>query len=148
MIALKQSETYCSSECVCLFISDYQINQKFIFSGVMTNFDGNQWSIGPRLLTKVIKKYCNIDDFEKSTDCEGLTILPIEKCYAVAGWQWKYFFQESRTYKVLDAVKDSHFIHLWNYQSNHKHLQTAKPAALNVLAAEYCPRVFESNDYI
>jgi hypothetical protein len=116
---------------------------------VISNFDGQQWSIGPRLLTKVIKKYCDIKDFSESTECNGLTVLPMEKCYAVEGWQWKYFFQESRLDKVLDAVRDSNFIHLWNYQSiGYGKIKTSKLAPLNVLAAEYCPRVHASNTYI
>lgn len=120
----------------------------YFFRGVISNFDGNQWSIGPRLLTKVIKKFCNTNDFKKSTECLGFNILPIDKCYAVEGWQWKYFFQESRSDRVMRTVENSYFVHLWNYQSSKRLVSTEKPVAMNFLAAEYCPRVYETNLYI
>ncbi|KAG5674648.1 hypothetical protein PVAND_004602 [Polypedilum vanderplanki] len=131
--------------------SDVDIAYKignWLLEGVIKNFDGKQWTIGPRLLTKVIKRYCNITDFINTTECNGINILPIEKCYAIEGYQWKYFIQEFRSDQVMSAVENSHFVHLWNYQSDKRLVKTGKSVALNFLAAEYCPLVFESNLYI
>lgn len=117
------------------------------FRGVIENYDSQkQWGIGPRLLTKVVKKYCKIEDFAKSTDCGNFTILPIEKCYAIKGSFWYKFYEESHMDSVLDQTRNSYFIHLWNFQSSKKKISTSTKNAFNVLASRYCSRTFENND--
>ncbi|KAL7041959.1 hypothetical protein ACKWTF_000970 [Chironomus riparius] len=114
---------------------------------VIKTYDSRKhWDIGPRLVTKVLKEYCEIDDFLKTTECKNFKILPIEKCYAIEGYEWYKFYRESDTKLVLKSTKDSYYIHLWNYQSSKNKISKSKNVAFNVLASKYCPLVYENND--
>ncbi|XP_070504096.1 lactosylceramide 4-alpha-galactosyltransferase-like isoform X2 [Chironomus tepperi] len=117
-----------------------------LIDGVIKIYDSRKhWDIGPRLVTKVLREYCEIESLFNSTKCENFDILPIERCYAIEGYQWYKFYRESDTDLVLKSTKDSYYVHLWNYQSSKKKISKSKNVAFNVLASKYCPLVYESN---
>ena len=64
--------------------------------------------------------------------------------------QWTYYFEPNKLNRVMNAIKDSFFVHVWNsmgklnnvtYKIDHN-----SKAAYAELARKYCPKVFATLD--
>jgi lactosylceramide 4-alpha-galactosyltransferase len=114
---------------------------------LIENFDGEIWGKnGPELLTRVLKKMCNIASFNSTQKCKNFTILATEKCYGVSWEEWQKFFEPHSLDYVRRHTKDSFFVHLWNKFSKARKLEKTSTAALNEIVRQFCPRVYESLD--
>lgn len=126
--------------------SGRQIAESFM-RDLARNFDGSIWGMnGPELLTRVIKKMCNISYFRSTQKCKNFTILETEKCYGVGWGEWEKFFEPHSLDYVRKRTEGSYFVHLWNKFSKTRKLEKTSDAALNEIVRKFCPRIYESLD--
>ncbi|KAL7041977.1 hypothetical protein ACKWTF_000975 [Chironomus riparius] len=114
---------------------------------VKKNFDGEIWGRnGPELLSRTIKELCDVSNFYSTTKCKNFTILERDKCYAISWEEWEMLFQ-SRDFNIArKRTRNSYFIHLWNHFSASRNSYKSSNNALNRIAEEFCPKVYESLD--
>lgn len=74
--------------------------------------------------------------------CHGFRLFPPSYCYAIGYHYWETFFNPDYTQIVLDAVKDSIGIHVWNKFSKSTVLHKGDGSAYDLLARMYCPVVY------
>ena len=113
----------------------------------MMMYNGYIWGRnGPHMLTRMFKKACNVtsDTKEIPRSCKGFTMFPIDKCYAVHWTTHRQFFEPSHGIKVMDQIKDSYFVHIWNHLNAKIKLSKTNDldAAYIILAKKFCPEVF------
>jgi lactosylceramide 4-alpha-galactosyltransferase len=112
---------------------------------LVKNFNGDDWgSNGPKMITRVSKKLCQTEDFQKmidQKDCDGFHVLPQELCYAIPYFDWEKLVEEKFAEQTMKAVENSFTVHFWNKFSKSFKLQKNSTAAYVQLAKCFCPRV-------
>lgn len=116
------------------------------FREVVNSYDSSDWiANGPTLLTKSIKKFCNVSSLKGIYECKNFNILSMDLCFPVRWEEWYKLFKESYANEAMEKIKKSYFVHLWNSTSKGRKIGKFNDAALNRIAAQYCPNVYESN---
>ncbi|KAG4074470.1 hypothetical protein HA402_015759 [Bradysia odoriphaga] len=112
------------------------------------SFDGDDWgNNGPGVITRVLQKICQTKNPSMMTRarCKGFNVFPVDKVYAVGWKDWRYFFEEKYSERAMKMTSDSIAIHVWNKHSSVRSIPVGSRAAYSLLAAKYCPKVFESS---
>lgn len=126
-------------------MTNFNFIKFFLIRETTKNFNGSVWStIGPHLVTRVIKNLCSISSFSsfKTTMCEKLNILPPSKCYAVGWEEWEKFFEPYQLRSVRRDTKNSYFVHLWNHFSDSRFTLKTEHNAMNEIASKHCPKIY------
>lgn len=114
---------------------------------MIRNFDGSVWNQnGPLVITRVLEKLCGLRNSQLASPCHGFKLLAQEDCYSIRWYEWKMFMRERDADEVKRRTSGSHFIHLWNRNSNNYRLRVDSKTAFMELAARHCPRVHHSRD--
>lgn len=111
-----------------------------------SSFDGDDWgNNGPGVITRVLQKICQtVHPALMTRDrCKGFNVFPVDKVYAVGWKDWRYFFDEKYSERTMKMTRDSIAIHVWNKHSSVQSIPQGSQAAYRLLAAEYCPKVYE-----
>lgn len=58
---------------------------------------------------------------------------------------WRYFFEEKYTERAMKMTSESIAIHVWNKHSSVQSIPVGSQAAYRLLAAKYCPKVYEAS---
>lgn len=78
--------------------------------------------------------------------CWGFKVFPRSTFYAVNSKSWQMFFNPNVTETVLQMIKDSVIVHVWNKHSANKNIQKInRKTAYEVIASENCPKVYEAS---
>lgn len=114
------------------------------------NFNGSVWnSNGPALLTRVIRRWCHLNESElldTFKECSPLKILPANSFLPVHWHHQTYYFKPFRLKWVLAALKDSYAAHIYSHMNSKKKVLKGSRVAYDVLARQHCPRVYETMD--
>lgn len=100
-------------------------------------------------MTRVIKNVYNVSSFKSSKKTKkfgNFYILPSSKCYGISWEDWEKFFQPDQLFYVKAHIKDSFFVHLWNKFSDSRNTMKGDKTALNKIAAEHCPKIYEASE--
>ncbi|KAG4074488.1 hypothetical protein HA402_015777 [Bradysia odoriphaga] len=111
-------------------------------------FDGDDWgNNGPGVITRVLQRFCHTYNtvWMTRTRCKGFTVFPMNKVYAIDFNYWRLFFEEYFSERAMDLTENSIIVHVWNKLSSTKRLPIGSKAAYTLLAAKYCPKVFQSS---
>ena len=111
-----------------------------------SSFDGLDWgSNGPKLVTRVLQRFCKTLDLEKLTPeiCQGIKVLPPEAFYPIPWRQWRQYFDESQTPVVLKKLEGSFIAHVWGKHSSQEKLKSSG-SAFSHLARDHCPMTFKN----
>jgi len=92
----------------------------------------------------MVEKYCNVQNFTNFYGCKDFKVLHHNACYAVGWHEWYKLFKEQYADEAMQKIKHSVFVHLWNSTNKGRRISKFDDAALNRIAAEFCPKVFES----
>lgn len=107
------------------------------------------------ILTEIIRKKCkNLKfDYKKLKNCKGLKVLPLSECPPAFLKNWEKLFYENEKKKVLEKIKNSHFLNVWNdqwygndFKKKEKKFKINSKSAIVDIMKEKCPRVFENLD--
>ena len=118
------------------------------FSEFQNSFNGKDWgNNGPGVITRVLQKVCQTHNPALMTRerCYGFKVFPISAIYAVGWKDWRYFFDEKYTERTMEMTSESIAIHVWNKHSSVQKIQVGSKVAYGLLAAEYCPNVYEAS---
>ncbi|KAJ8923153.1 hypothetical protein NQ315_001707 [Exocentrus adspersus] len=110
------------------------------------NFDGFDWgNNGPGVITRLLKSICGAEQAKDMVhkDCQGFTVYPPDKFYAVPWWNWTMYFDESSTKAVSSLSKNSFIIHVWNKHSERTKIPVTTQAPYLLYAKQYCPKVVQ-----
>ncbi|XP_037681078.1 alpha-1,4-N-acetylglucosaminyltransferase [Choloepus didactylus] len=100
---------------------------------------GNQ---GPGLMTRVLKVWCKLRDFQEVSDlrCQNLSFLHPQRFYPISYPEWR------RYYKVWDtepSFNNSYALHLWNYMNRErKAVVRGSNTLVENLYRKHCPRTY------
>ena len=125
------------------FQPDHPILDEFVLE-LASSFDGNDWgSNGPKLVTRVLQRFCKNEDLEKLSPetCRGIKVLPPEAFYPIPWRQWKQYFDESQAPAVLKKLEGSFIAHVWGKHSSREKFKVAG-SAYSQLARDHCPLTF------
>lgn len=133
---------------IVLPLNDFLTFPYPFFSEFENSFNGNDWgNNGPGVITRVLQKICQTSNPALMTRdrCKSFSVLPVDKVYAVGWKDWRYFFEEKYSERTMKMTEDSIAIHVWNKHSSVQSIPVGSKAAYGLLAAKYCPKVFESS---
>ncbi|XP_042314445.1 alpha-1,4-N-acetylglucosaminyltransferase [Sceloporus undulatus] len=110
------------------------------------NYNGDIWgNQGPFLITRVLKRLCNLTDFEDTEDqrCHNISFLNPQRFYPIPYGFWMKY------YEVWDSrpeFNDSYALHLWNYmnQDQKKNVTIGSNTLVENLFSTYCPTTYRS----
>lgn len=111
------------------------------------SFDGANWgNNGPGVITRVLQKLCQTTypPLMTRTRCHDFHVFPVEAFYAVRWKDWRFFFNPSDTNKTLQMTRDAIAVHVWNKHSTTEQVKVGSHVAYGLLAAKYCPKVYQS----
>ncbi|XP_044272299.1 lactosylceramide 4-alpha-galactosyltransferase-like [Tribolium madens] len=114
------------------------------------NFKGYDWGYnGPGVITRLLKQLCGVETANEMVqkDCQGFRVFPVEAFYPIPWWDWKLYFDENFTEKVLNISKNSHVIHVWNKHSGGTRVAARGNSAYAVLAQKFCPGIVNDCGY-
>lgn len=74
--------------------------------------------------------------------CQGFNVLPESKCYAIGYPSWNQFFNPQDSEYVLKMLNDCLIAHVWNKFSITRNVTVGDGCAYDVLAKNYCPKVY------
>ncbi|KAJ7324985.1 hypothetical protein JRQ81_018005 [Phrynocephalus forsythii] len=105
------------------------------------NYNGAIWgNQGPFLMTRVLKKLCNLTDFKDTEDqkCHNISFLNPQRFYPIPYKDWKMY------YEVWDSTPQfniSYALHLWNFmnQKDKKNITIGSNILVENLFRMYCP---------
>lgn len=120
----------------------------FICSEFATNYTNNKWAFnGPELITRVMRKRCNVYDLLKMTreQCDGFHAFPQDRFYALCGYQWREYFEKNYLYSTLNRTKDAYGVHFWNNLSKNQPFYMRGGDAYDKFAKENCPKMYDRN---
>jgi hypothetical protein len=74
--------------------------------------------------------------------CGGFRILSHREFFPIPFYSWRLFFDESRSQHVMDEIKDSFGVHLWNKLSKNTRVNAGSQQPYSLMAASACPRMY------
>jgi lactosylceramide 4-alpha-galactosyltransferase len=130
------------------FQAGHPILEEFVRE-LSSSFDGSDWGAnGPKLVTRVLQQFCRIEDLGKMNpeNCLGINVFPPEAFYPVPWRQWKSYFNENDSEKVLDQLfkENSYIAHVWGKHSSSSPFKGTNNA-YSLLAQKHCPLTYFEN---
>lgn len=113
-------------------------------SEIVKNYDGSIWGYNsPFMYSQIFRNNCRFDDILEPLKCPQLnmTIFPQDKAYALDWDEFDKFFKSEETEYVLEKIKESYFIHLYDHASKKIKLKTTSQAAYIEIAHKFCPSI-------
>ncbi|XP_069830057.1 alpha-1,4-N-acetylglucosaminyltransferase-like [Dendropsophus ebraccatus] len=108
------------------------------------NYDGEIWgNQGPFLFTRVIRKLCDLPEFEGAEDisCGNISFLNPQRFYPIAYGYWRDLYA---VWDPLPSFSDSFAVHLWNYMNQFEN-RTMVPGSNTLvehLYKKHCPSTY------
>lgn len=99
---------------------------------------------GPRLLERVLLKYCPEKALrgQQYVNCSEVTVLPERAFYPVHQTEWETLFQPKALGKVIKSMEGSYMVHFWNSSSKRGKLVDGSGSAYEVIARFACPATY------
>ncbi|XP_059806165.1 alpha-1,4-N-acetylglucosaminyltransferase-like isoform X1 [Hypanus sabinus] len=104
----------------------HQKNHDFIwncFNDFVANYDGDLWGQqGPRLITRVLKRWCNTDDLiaAAGSTCNGISLLNLSRFYPVPYSSWEKFYAPWKKEDIEHTFSATYGVHIWNFMNSDK----------------------------
>ncbi|KAF2906057.1 hypothetical protein ILUMI_00120 [Ignelater luminosus] len=114
------------------------------------HFSGSKWGYnGPGVITRLLKKICNANTAKEmlNQSCSGFTVYPPKFFYPVPWRQWKTYFDSKMNNKIMNIIKDSYVVHVWNRFSEQQKISLNYDVPYTILAKRYCPKVIAECEY-
>lgn len=109
------------------------------------NYNGDIWgNQGPYLITRMLKRLCNLTDFQDKEDqrCHNISFLHPHRFYPIAYPQW------TKYYEVWDSMpdfNDSYALHLWNFMNQGtKKMTIGSNTLVENIYRTHCPMTYWS----
>lgn len=118
--------------------------QEFLANNFDVDSEDSYAANGPWALSDVIWDLCEVTAVDMTpNNCYNVTAYQSQSFYPVAWQDSDMLFEEESKDQVMEAVKDSFAIHLWNKMSRETQLDLEKDTALKTIARENCPNTWK-----
>ncbi|XP_030050243.1 alpha-1,4-N-acetylglucosaminyltransferase-like [Microcaecilia unicolor] len=108
------------------------------------NYKGEIWGHqGPGLITRVIKRQCEMPVFKgtEDTTCGDFFILNPQRFYPIPFPAWERYFQ---VWNPSDTFNSSYALHLWNFMNhNNKRVIAGSGSVAENLFKKHCPLTYD-----
>ena len=74
--------------------------------------------------------------------CGGFRTLSHKEFFPIPFHSWRLFFDESTSQRVMEEIKDSFGVHLWNKLSKNTTVNAGSQQPYSLMAAKACPRMY------
>lgn len=81
-------------------------------------------------------------------NCKGFNVLGPEAFCPVAWTEWQLYFDANRSNEIMEKLKDSIGIHVWNLHSKHTDIIVGSKQPYGLVAQKYCPNIFSLAKYV
>ncbi|NXV81424.1 A4GAT galactosyltransferase, partial [Atlantisia rogersi] len=107
------------------------------------NYNGWIWTHqGPKLLTRVFKKWCSISNIQNNRNCKGVRALSPEAFYPIRWEAWKKLFDTISSSELHKLLQNTYAVHVWNKLSHGTRLEITSQALLAQLYSQFCPATY------
>lgn len=118
--------------------SGHEIGDMFVREFAET-YDPHGWATnGPQLITRVLKKLCNVTDLKK-IPVERFKIFPREVFWAVSYRNATDFFDPKKIKGLDNQTKNSYVIHVFNHITKDTKSKIGSKSLYDVMSKEHCP---------
>ncbi|XP_078265950.1 alpha-1,4-N-acetylglucosaminyltransferase-like [Rhinoraja longicauda] len=110
----------------------------------VVNFIGHVWGQqGPRLITRVLKRWCRIDNLAAftGTECNGISLWISSRFYPIPWSSWGKFYIAWKKEDIEQTFSATYGIHVWNFMNSSKKrkLVMGNGSLLEYYFQMYCP---------
>ncbi|XP_078265918.1 alpha-1,4-N-acetylglucosaminyltransferase-like [Rhinoraja longicauda] len=110
----------------------------------VVNFIGHVWGQqGPRLITRVLKRWCRIDNLAAftGTECNGISLWISSRFYPIPCSSWGKFYIAWKKEDIEQTFSATYGIHVWNFMNSSKKrkLVMGNGSLLEYYFQMYCP---------
>ncbi|KAK7804279.1 hypothetical protein U0070_006670 [Myodes glareolus] len=102
---------------------------------------GNQ---GPKLMTRMLKVWCKLQDFQEMGDlkCPNISFLHPQRFYPIPYPQWRLYYQ---VWDTEPSFNNSYALHLWNYMNQEgKTVVRGSNTLAENLYRKHCPKTYRA----
>ncbi|GCC21225.1 hypothetical protein chiPu_0019692 [Chiloscyllium punctatum] len=120
-------------------------------SDFVEDYNGADWGHqGPKLMTRILKKWCgtdNLNDF-LNKKYKGILYLSSNWFYPVPYTDWQRLFEEGTWNENSEEIRNeftkTRGVHIWNFLSgrHRAHIKGSR-SIIEYLFSEFCPRTYE-----
>ncbi|GAB6026387.1 hypothetical protein CHUAL_012590 [Chamberlinius hualienensis] len=141
VIALEVSEVLAIG--VLIFDKGHHYMTNCIYDYAMNYNATSRGYNGPRLVTRVLKQMCNVNDsflsvLNKPEMCQGVNIFPRDTFYF---FHWDDLFREKKPYEF--DFSDKYVVHLWGRFSRARVAKIGVNSFIENLFKMVCPTVYQ-----
>jgi hypothetical protein len=117
----------------------------------MENYNGDIWgNNGATRLSQVFHDNCKLPNLNITGNFRcaehDFYVFARELAYAIHYSKALLFFNPNNTNMILNATKESHFVHLYSHATKKATIIKSLPTAFKNLTEELCPRIYELSD--
>lgn len=80
--------------------------------------------------------------------CKGFTVFSPEVFCPISWEDWRLYFDENNSDKVMLRLKDSVGIHVWNLHSKNTKVMVGSKQPYGLVAQKYCSKIFSLANYV
>ncbi|XP_043557740.1 alpha-1,4-N-acetylglucosaminyltransferase-like [Chiloscyllium plagiosum] len=115
----------------------------------VANYIGHVWGQqGPRLITRVLKQWCQSDNPSAFTgkECNGISLWVTRRFYPIPYSNWGSYYNHWKKEDIERYFSDTYGAHIWNYMnSGRKRKVTAGSGSLlEYLFQMHCPTTYKT----
>jgi len=97
----------------------------------------------PTVLSTSLNALVCLQIAQLSTErCGGFRILSHREFFPIPYYSWRLFFNEFKSQQVMDEIKDSFGVHLWNKLSKNTAVNAGSQQSYSLMAERACPRMY------
>jgi len=80
--------------------------------------------------------------------CKGFIVYGPETFCPISWMDWKQYFNENTSNEIMDKLKGSMGIHVWNLHSKHTSIIVGSKQPYGLVAEKYCPSIYSLAKYV
>ncbi|XP_070610332.1 alpha-1,4-N-acetylglucosaminyltransferase [Erythrolamprus reginae] len=113
-------------------------------SDFVLNYNGDIWgNQGPYLFTRILKKWCNLRNFENVEDhvCHNVSFLHPQRFYPIPYNTWTKYYE---VWTTKPEFNHSYALHLWNFMNKKekKNMTIGSNTLVENLFRTHCPSTY------
>ncbi|XP_020671590.3 alpha-1,4-N-acetylglucosaminyltransferase [Pogona vitticeps] len=129
-------------------IFSFQQHHSFLWDCMedfVRNYDGAIWgNQGPFLITRVLKRLCDLIDFKDTEDqkCHNISFLNPQRFYPIHYKNWTAYYE---VWDPIPQFNTSYALHLWNFmnEKDKKNVTIGSNTLVENLFRMYCPTTYK-----
>lgn len=75
-------------------------------------------------------------------NCQGFTVYGPEAFCPIPWKEWQLYFNSNLSDKIMNQIKDSIGIHVWNLHSKNTAITVGSKQPYGLVAQKYCPNIY------